>query len=380
MVIPTNICRAKVSEGSLFDIIFICHDSQPMLVACGDDGIFIFRWSDIMLAIDRNAIIARKRKAGNLFSAREGRFFDSTTTCGVRLAPRAILKPHPSGNAPTEVNSVSYDESHKKLYGAAGDLFGGYVWDLDSSKLLGTLGGFVREFGTKGHSDYLHSIKSIPPTCSASGSNYCVLTGSEDGQVGIWDGKQQKLIEMLDCKLEMNNHCQSYSSDIVPYAGAATSWSVSTSLWVSCLDVSDNGNWIAVGGGADHNLNGAVGSKSLSSRGNANKSIVSDNGFVAIWNLPTRSISSGYATSETIHQLIYHPKDNYIVSVGNEGVVSFWNKADVSIGKIKRSWLKLPSAYSISINQHNRLTVVGGVGPTIDCFTGLGIKSFDLII
>ena len=163
------------------------------------------------------------------------------------IVPSTILKPHPNSSCPsqsTEINKISYDPNLERLYDAAGDLFGSYIWDINTSALSGTLGGnFVnnsKETNRKGHLDYLHTIKTVP-------GSTLVLSGGEDGQVGIWDGKQETLVEMIQDPSTIKKMNTQFKSNgtLIPSQHASA-------RWVSSIDVDEQGNWAAFGGGIEH--------------------------------------------------------------------------------------------------------------------------------
>jgi len=321
------IIRFKVCDGVLYDVQFIKSSNTYMLVTCGEGGAYLFQWCKILERL-------------------------SDSICAERLSMPAIEELTPSSTfrtnpalfaAPIEMNGIAYDEALRRLYCAAGDLFGGYIWDIESNKRVGTLGnGYPLQPGEKPlsrHSNYLHTIKTVPRSC-ANPSAHTVLTGGEDGQVGIWDGKELKLIQMIDFNTVMKGTIGEQ-----------------TSFWVSSMDVQETGNWAAVGGGIDY----------LSYSGKCNNS--NEFGFMASLNLPTRTVGATKRTREVVNNIAYHSRNGYMVSVGNESVVSYWNQSDITRGREGRTLLTSSSAYSISIHPNGELMAVAGVGQTVDCLS-----------
>eukprot|EP00553_Chaetoceros_curvisetus_P001128 CAMPEP_0204615974 /NCGR_PEP_ID=MMETSP0717-20131115/3324_1 /ASSEMBLY_ACC=CAM_ASM_000666 /TAXON_ID=230516 /ORGANISM="Chaetoceros curvisetus" /LENGTH=287 /DNA_ID=CAMNT_0051629043 /DNA_START=35 /DNA_END=898 /DNA_ORIENTATION=+ len=281
---------------------------------------------------------------------------------------------------PTEINQLSYDASSKKLYGAAGDSLGAYIWDIQTSQIVGNLGTNMNIASRGGsgscHSDYLLSIQSIPD-CANTNSSHCILTGGSDGKVGIWSGKNQKLIDSIDFNTVLGKGSTSSSSSSIPSNHQSSSLS-SSSTWVSSMDVHPEGNWAVIGGGMDHaNSNSNAMASTFPStvkQGNCDAL----GGFTAMLHLPTRTVSTFKETNETIHNVAYHSNGAGIVSVGNDCAASFWNSMDVSQGRTSRSWLSSPASYSIGIHPENDIMVVAGVGCTIDCFSPFMTKTCTL--
>ena len=251
------------------------------------------------------------------------------------------------------------------MYDAAGDLFGSYIWDINTSALSGTLGGnFVnnsKETNRKGHLDYLHTIKTVP-------GSTLVLSGGEDGQVGIWDGNQETLVEMIQDPSTIKKMNTQFKSNgtLIPSSQHASA------RWVSSIAVDEQGNWAAFGGGIEHE----TATRMSSTRGGVRDT--AGNGFVSILNLHARMMSSCYSTRESINSVAYYGNEGTILSVGNEGVVSSWKK-NVDVGKIGRTWLSAPSYYSIAVCPNGKTVALGGVDSSLDCLTsGLAAKSFSL--
>jgi len=103
-----------------------------------------------------------------------------------------------------ETNGLAPVEQGRKLVAAAGDSLA-YLFDVQSQKL-------VRNFA--GHKDYLHAVAAVERTG-------LIATGSEDGTCMLWDAR----------------------------APAAVTTLVVGEI-ASALCVSDDGNWLAIGGAA----------------------------------------------------------------------------------------------------------------------------------
>jgi len=448
------VLRFKVCEGVLYDIKFIesgsssssssssCvgggtvttitgddnkfHNSQQtqqLLVTCGDNGVFLFRWSDILqrlldiTSIPPPLVSSSITDGGNDLNRHHHSRKNCTDGCGITktihkdLKPIRILTPHPtthtgcsSPSSSTEINVISYDPSLDRLYGAAGDLYGGYVWDINSGKLIGTLGGDGLGVGSSlsrrhgpptrrsrsrgGHSNYLHTIATVPittiiSTSSSNSTNHMLLTGGEDGKIGIWDSNRLVLRHMIDCKavlISMNNGVVTSANDGdgVDTVGADTSSTAPIihehdSCWVSSIDVDPLGHWAILGGGINRHVT------TTNDYHNNNNNNPPHRGFLASLHLPTHTITTAITTRESIQDVSYHPTEGKIISVGNEGMVSYWNRSDLGKGRIGKAWLTTPSAYCTTFSDggddsSGMHVAIGGVGRSVDCILGIATR------
>lgn len=320
------IIRVQASSAGevLYDVQFIESSGDTLLVVSGDPGILLYKWSAFLDAID-NII--------------DGNFI---------LEPIAKFKPHPSPSdafgEPVEINSTSYSADDKLLYGAAGDSFGCYQWDLESEKLVGTFGGGG---GNRCNGDYLHDVMSVP-------NNNLVLTAGEDGGITFWDGKERKSIETINVQNTMNKNKQSVTWQIQNKGfGSTQQWSNGSNLWVSSMD--RKGDWLAVVGGSESGNNMSL------------RSGPSAGGFMATWHLPTRTFNSGCVTRESYNTIAYNHNLDSFVSGGNDGRLTFW---DSTTGECTGRSRCTPSLiYTLSCSTAPNMMVVGGTGGSLDCFT-----------
>jgi len=340
------------TNNVLYDLQFIETNNEHYLVVSGDVGIVMYKWSQfeeaISAAIDGNELSIPKPK--------KVKCQDPVLSTSSNITPITTFKPHTSTTfgSCVEINSISYDKSNGILYGAAGDVFGCYQYDIATEKLLGTFGASGGR-GSVGHTDYLHVVKTIPES-DGMGSRY-VMTGGEDGNLGFWDGKERKLIEMMNIQSTMNKNKHLVTSDTTTSSNrgfsSSTNWnnnaSNSNNIWVS--SVATNGNWLAVCGGSENN----------SGRSGPNSS-----GFMTLWHLPTRTFTSGRVTRESINTVVHNNSLDSFVTGGNEGRVSFWEST--SAERSSRSWCTPPATYSLSVDPDSNSMVVGGTGGILDCF------------
>lgn len=139
-----RIPRFRACQGVLYYVDFLLRDGKELLVAAGDEGVVVFSWQSV------------------LDCAARGKHDESPT----RLAN---YKPHTSHEI-VEVNGFDTDQDGH-IYGAAGDAFGCYKWDMETEKVLKTYPSAQR--------GYLHTVK-VPPSTSGPG-HVNVLIGGEDG-------------------------------------------------------------------------------------------------------------------------------------------------------------------------------------------------------
>jgi len=302
----------------LFSIEFQIIDSRIYLLVSGYDGILMYDWRDI-LAQHQTFILKDERKPTRIISVNPVRKFSPYPS------PRCGL---------AEVNTFSVDNRNKLLYGACGDMYGCYQWDLETRTLLTTLKG--------GHDNYLHSVKVVQDGSSV------VLTGGEDGKMGVWSGKSGgcELIDVINIseKLKIKQQIQSKKKN---------------HAWISGIDIHNNNTntdarWASICGGVESNHQ------------------KSHSGYLMLYNLPTRTISSSVLTRECPQYVLHDDINDRTVTVGNESVLSYWSAFDNK--KRDRVWCSTPSGYCVAINKHNGLTAVGGVGCKVDGFSDFGRK------
>jgi len=336
----------RFNSTVLYDLQFIeISNGDHLLVASGDPGILIYKWSHFEDAIS------------SVSSSKPQCQYPSSAISIPKVTPITSFHPHPSPSAhygeSVEINCASYSKSENVLYGAAGDMFGCYQWDMSTEKLLGTFGGSNRFDRGIGHTDYLHVVKSISDNEGSPGSQ-CVITGGEDGNMGWWEGKSRKLIELVNMQKVIDRNRDMFSQNNNPAPNSRTSWNIgSNSLWVSSMTT--NSNWLAVCGGSECSNN------SITSRASMG---TTSSGFLSLWHLPTRTCTSGCITRENLNSVVYNQSLDCFVTGGNEGMISFWEPTNMV--RSSRSWSTPPATYSISVDSN--MMVVGGAGGKLDLF------------
>jgi len=376
------IVRFQACVGALYDLKFHHINGKQYLIVSGNIGVLVYQWEHVLAKLDEAAgkyDSSSSQEESDLSSIQR-----QTTT--IHVAPVSNFKTHPSvtERQGVEVNCVSCDERNGILYGAAGDLFGCYQWNLSTGQLIQTLsGGVVTGFGSasssspSSHTDFLHSVRAL------SDGSATVLTGGEDGKFGIWDGKEGKLIEMIDCRSAMNKgKLSNQSTDWQQWdreggnrpsskTNSHSIWGPGHHLWVSGIDVDSGCNWAAVCGGAE-----GGGGNNASRNGSASDLPSNAGGFVTLWSLRTRSLVAGSATRENVQAVSYSHAFDRMVTTGNEPIVSFRSRTDIQ--PQERAWLSSPSGFAIAVNEENGVMAVGGASRRVDLFTDVGNKTLSM--
>lgn len=349
LTVPVNGGNNGSNSTVLYDLQFIeLSNGDHLLVASGDPGILIYKWSHFEERMPFGS--PTKPPCQDPCSK------DQSPN---QITPITTFHPYPSPSIQcgesVEINCTSYNKSDNILYGAAGDLFGCYQWDLATEQLLGTFGGSSRLGHGIGHTDYLHVVKSISGTDGALPGSQCVITGGEDGRVGWWDGKCRKLIEMVNMKKVIDKNRDIFSANSNSAPNSRTSWNAGTSsVWVSSMNTSSS-NWLAVCGGSECSNN------YITSRASSG---LASSGFMTLWHVPTRTCAAGCNTRENVNSVEYNQYLDCFVTGGNEGRISFWEPT--TMVRSSCSWSTPPATYSISADSN--LMIVGGVGRKLDIF------------
>eukprot|EP01125_Pyxidicula_operculata_P010944 TRINITY_DN3590_c0_g1_i2.p1 TRINITY_DN3590_c0_g1~~TRINITY_DN3590_c0_g1_i2.p1 ORF type:complete len:253 (+),score=32.19 TRINITY_DN3590_c0_g1_i2:424-1182(+) len=216
-----------------------------------------------------------------------------------------------------EVNGLSYNKKTGILYAATGDSIA-YSWDLNTHQLTNSF---------RGHTNYLHCIKSIDESR--------IATGSEDGTVRIWDARSGKSSLILDC-----GRCTSF----VPESFTSTNSNYQT--YVTCLDTDETGNWLVCGSGYN---------------------------VLSMWYLPMRSLSCCMPSQGTPQTVIFN--NGQIVSAGNEPKLYVWDQE----GKLKtRVQTSSKSIFSIASDSEHGSKGICGSSPNIEMFNEFFHKTISL--
>jgi len=333
--------RVRPSEdvGALYDLKLKRLGGQMSVIASGDIGVVIYRWSDFLekMREEEGIHCSDDEEAGKGFS-----YSDTRVVC---IEQVAFFKAHPSATERqgVEINSISVDDNNGQLFAAAGDLFGCYRWDVSTGSLLGTM---------SHHTDYLHAVHVV-------NSGKQVLTGGEDGKMGIWDCKSGSLVEMVDCRKHFAKNPSIFSKPNPDFV-----WGSDTHLWLSGFSSDAGGNWATLCGGAE-------GSRAAAEN---------VGGFVSTWHLPSRTLSAASAMAESPQAVSSDGggNDGDVVTTGNRGVVKYWTRSGLRLSSEALSRVK--SGYSLSTNPINGAMIVAGSSRFLDCFMFPGSRSFSISV
>jgi hypothetical protein len=222
-----------------------------------------------------------------------------------------------------------------KIYN--GNVFGvspsgdAYKFDLNTSDL-------VSSYKIPSGEIFTSSVMGlVQPSASSTNSPLLLVGGNRSSTVSIWDVAKDRGMESLQLSLsEQKTKKKSYF-----VFGKSQSSAQSN---VTSIHISEHW-WTFAGGQHAHQpLEG---------------------GFMSTYHGPTRSMVACTQTRECIQQVASH--DNGLVTVGNEGVVSFWDSA-YSLQRTHRVWSSPPSGRAIAISRSsiNTILAIGGVGPKVD--------------
>jgi hypothetical protein len=305
--------RKRVAPGKLYSIEFVDHvhvADKSLLVVSGDDGILMFDWKDLLL---------------NQSS----------------LSPIARFKPHPS---PTEKKGVEINcfqvHNGQYLFGAAGDSFGVYKWDLYTGQLVANYS------SADNKSIYALHMLTSPGACST------LLVGGEGERLQLWDANQDQCIGTIDVADANNNNNNNNKS-----TNNRNNKNASSTKWISSI-ASHDPEWFTVAGGST-----------------TGKMAATTSGFLATYHARSRSLVAWTETRE-IPQHLASADPQCLVCVANEGVVTHYNA--LSLERTKRQWCTPPSSYAAAVS--GKYTAVAGVGCFVDVFDVDGEKSKQLTI
>lgn len=271
-------------------------------------------------------------------------------------------------------------DDNRYLYGAAGDAFGCYKWDVETGTC--TTYNTTTTTGGGGFHNYLHTLDCVPHT-------NLLLTGGEDGMLAIWDTAQDKLVDTIGVVSRSAAPGISSSSNVTapPYKRR----SMAAAAAASGMNNDDNSHgWISTCKARDENWWTVAGGRNTTSTGG---------GFVSTWHGPTRSLVSCVETREVPQQLAFYNSSNNnnnnnsgggntkLLSVANESFISHWpnplslcgpeaNSGDKNnYGEShlhspvrQRVWCHQPSAYAVAVSPDGQRIATGGVGSVVDIF------------
>lgn len=297
VVSKTCFYRFQVTnKGALYSVKVNIDSNRTWLIAGGDGGVWLYDWDAIKTDMDNQSLLVR---------------------------PRHHFMLHPSPyETEVEVNDTCFRNG--TLFGAAGDDFGCYKWDVETGKLVTTY---------QSKRGFLQTLQMVPNT-------NILLTGGGEGALCMWDMQQDCLIDRL--------HIPDSGSDALKRSSQPFN-----NTRISSAIARDE-NWWTIGGERRSNT--------LTSR---NQSTSDTSGFIATIHGPTRTIVSQLGLRETPQKLAYVDNDA-VVSVSNESYVSHFNNP-LSLENPQRVWCHSKSAFAAALSPTGILAVAG-VGGSIDLY------------
>jgi hypothetical protein len=337
-------------------------DDDDCLVVSGEGGIYLINWTkDVaphLLDIDDDndndddtAMMVKNKK-----KKKKRKAFDPSINVNIvrHLKPHASAAPAWNGDdnngQMVEINDFALDHDNADpyhIYGAAGDAFGCYKWNLERGEVVATYrpqnnnnGLSRRRNGNSGYcnNNYLHTVNMT------TSHPHAILLGGENGTLELWDTHADQRIEAwtMGSSTTANNDGSSSSG------------------WVGASAMA--GDWWHVGGGRG---------------GGSNNSGESGGGFVASFHGPTRCLVTNRTTPEVIQYLQYDTAATTLYSVGSESFVSRWDdpctlRQRQKIGCSTASGFAtavLPGSSTTSTTTTTGgLVAVAGTGSTVDLF------------
>ncbi|OWZ15680.1 hypothetical protein PHMEG_00010636 [Phytophthora megakarya] len=301
----------QAHSTQIYSLRFAGDETNPLLISGGDQDFRVWKWKDILAAVENSA------KANQLKPVHVDHLKRRT------LGFRGALLPA------SEVNDVAVSKTSGHLFLAGGDSVA-HEWDVTTQQ-------FTRQF--EGHEDYLHAVRHLQHSRE-------LVTGSEDGTLGIWDVRQEKKVEFLRPQ------------------PATQSSSSPPSLWIGAVAHDESEMWVACGGGTKR------------SPGGRTQQTQATGGFLGMWHLPSRVPVHYTETTSDVHDVVFHHME--LLSVGNDASLKKWNRSSGQLLAAARS--TLPSCHFCVVDHATDVIAVGGAAPAIDIYTMPGVVSFSLVV
>ncbi|CAH0515602.1 unnamed protein product [Peronospora belbahrii] len=299
----------------IYSLRFAGNEINPLLISGGDQDFRVWKWRDILSAVE-NPAQTQKLEPVHIDHLKR-------CTFGFREALLPV----------TEINDVAVSKNTGHLFLAGGDSVA-HEWDVSTQQ-------FTRQF--EGHDDYLHAVRYLQHPQE-------LVTGSEDGTLGIWDRRQDKKVEFL----RPRRVTQSPTLLSAPLP----------SLWIGAVAHDDSEIWLACGGGMKR------------SPGSRFHRMPATGGFLSMWHLPSRVPVHYTGTTSDVQDVVFHHMD--LLSVGNDASLKKWNRTSGQLLATVRS--TLPSCHFCVVDSATDVVAVGGAAPAIDIYTMPGVVSYSLVV
>jgi WD40 repeat protein len=242
------------------------------------------------------------------------------------LGARGALLPY------SEINDLAVSSISGHIFAAGGDNIV-HEWDLEAAKCL-------RKY--EGHKEYLHSVRHLNHTQE-------LVTGSEDGHIGLWDVRSTSKPTYLTPQQKSSSLSSSHRRVS----------STTSGLYVKSVATDSSETWLASGGGKKR-----VADQPLST------------GFMSVWHLPSRVPVYYRETPSDLYDVAFYHSD--VLSVGNESSLKKWNRTSGVLLSSARS--TLPGCHFCVVDETTDIVATGGYGPMIDIYTMPGVVGFSLLV
>jgi len=315
-ILPTN--RESLKDGSnsglpsggaIYSLTFVGTGENTILAAGHELGVQCWRWFDLLDALHK---MSEQNSEDRLIYLPPHFTLACPQTFGY-LGSRGSM---------SEVNGVAPALSPNQLYGAAGDN-NAYCWDLNTGSVVNTF---------SGHKGYLHCV-------AFASQHQALVTGAEDGMVGIWDCRSQNTVDFLKVK------------------GAGLAADATLPGWVAALEIDEGGNWVVCGGGREKG------------------SFLQFEGFLTNVHIGSRVLANnGIKTMANVQSVALW--DNNILAAGSSRYLELYDRFCSS--KRSHIMMNLPSAFSIGKSPTDEIFVVSGSSPSVDVFVHTNSRAFSL--
>ncbi|TMW61318.1 hypothetical protein Poli38472_012509 [Pythium oligandrum] len=303
---PSPTLSFQAHPTQIYTLAFTGEGEDVRLVSGGDQDFRVWKWSDITAALRTPGPLNRLQPVYSAHLPRQS------------MGYRGALLPY------SEINDIASAQASSHVFFAGGDSLA-YEWDLSAEQC-------VRQF--KGHSAYLHSLQYVNHSQE-------LVTGSEDGTIGLWDARTAARIDVLTPR------AQATTTDSQTKTTAST-------RWVRSVTTDASETWLACGGGS------------------------SMGGYLGMWHLPSR-VPVHYTETKTksdVQDLTFHQTD--LLTVGNDATLNKWNRSSGVLLSSART--SVPSSQFCVVDRTTDLIAVGGYAPFIDICMMPGVVSFSLAV
>mmetsp|Transcript_16073 Transcript_16073/g.21244 ORF Transcript_16073/g.21244 Transcript_16073/m.21244 type:complete len:398 (+) Transcript_16073:43-1236(+) len=305
-----NIMGEGVSVGAVYSLCFAGSESDLLLVAGHDLGAHCWRWNDLLQALQQSSQQDMSDEEEEL-----------PAPCLMLNCPQTVG--YLGSRSPLcEVNGLAANLGSPQMYAAAGD-GKAYSWDLSTGDVVATF---------EGHEDYLHCVGVTPDSTA-------LVTGSEDGRVGIWDCRASGTVDFIKVK------------------DSGLSKSKKLPGWVAALDIDEGGNWAVCGGGREKG------------------SFLQTEGFIGAIHLASRTaVNNGRTVVANVQSVCC--LENDILVAGSCRSLGIYDRFCTK--RRSKVPINFSSAFSVTKCTQSGIFAVSGSSPSVDIFIQKSSRAFSL--